>query len=479
MFPFGNMDVYMIKSSMKLRTFLNLLVWIVLTVYMWTVWDTVQAPMNWAHTVSIMAIVLFVYQMVCMRKMKVKYYDFRIWFISLQYIFIFGRVFLHGFNLDGDIFWNLFTYYEDTSLYKAAVYGLVFIQSLFLGLFWKPHKIEKSQLFDIFKIKDKYSGSCMRFIGCAMVILSLPFRLMNDYSQIKAQSANSGYIALANTNGMTYALGMLLPIGVVFLICSDAIKRKNVNKILFVFSAYSVAVMILSGDRRYVITSFISIILCYMKRFDIKLNWKRIVPLGIVAVLALSMLEAIRNGRMQVIDSFGTFWDLFIESLTTSNIIYETFAEFGLTYFIYAAGIQFFPSVFSYKMGMTYLLGPLTAIPMSGMIFPGMLLSISAHWDCKSITGHSLGAALGEEVYCNFGLLAPFFAVIIGFVISRIMHMKRQDSPYETAKYYGMFYLLLNLVRSSSVEILRTAVYALILPMFFGFVYKRLTRKAW
>lgn len=469
----------MFKGSMKLRTFLNLLVWLVLTVYMWVIWNVTQAPMHWAHTVSIAAIVLFAYQILVMRKMKVKFSDFRIWFIALQYVFIFGRVFLHGFNLDKKIFWNLFTYYSDVSLYKAAVYGLVFIQSLFLGLFWKNHKTEASELYNIFKIRDKYSGNCMRFIGIAMILVSLPFRLKNDLGQISAQNANSGYVALANTNGMTYAMGMLMPIGVIFLICSDALKRKTVNKILILFSAYSVGVMILSGDRRYAITSFISIILCYMVRFDIKLNWKRVVPLCIVAVLALSMLEAIRNGRMQVIDSFSTFWDLFMESLMTSNIIYETFAEFGLTYFIYVAGIQFFPSIFPYKMGMTYLLGPITVIPMSGAIFPGMLLKISAHWDCKSITGHALGAALGEEVYCNFGLLAPIFAVVFGIILSRIMHMKREDSLYEMAKYYGLFYLLLNLVRSSSIEIMRTAVYALLLPVIFAFAYKKLSKKGW
>ncbi len=438
---------------------------------MYWAWASNTPREGWANYAAYGSIALFVYQIGWMMYKKVEYYNFRLWFVILQYLFIFGRIILHAFGWDKGIFWNLMEYYSVSAMFKASIYGLAYTQAIFTGLFWN---YSKSNALHRTVSSRTISGQCMVFIGVAMLILSVPFRLSNDMTAIRTQTEAGGYVAVAIDNGMNYAFGMLLPVAVMYLICSDTLKRRHVNLIMLVLMAYMGVTMVLSGDRRYSITALIAVILCYMQRFKIKIDWKRILLIAVGVQLVLLVLATIRTTRMHV-TSFAQFWDLFVEAAQTSNIFYETFSEFGLTFFIYAAGVQFFPGTFAFKWGTTYLLAPITIIPMSGLIFPGLQSSISAHMDCKSITGHPLGAALGEEIFCNFGYLAPIFAVIIGVVISKIMQQRKND-PQAMARYYGLFYIMLNLVRASTTEILRLAAYAVIIPWILIKVYRFMRR---
>lgn len=463
----------------KKTTLLNIIITIMLYSFFVYSYYFGKVKVGWSHTVSWAACILFIYHINRIVKLKVRIYDFRAWFVLLQYIFIFGRIWLNGMGLDKDIFWNLFLYYDHTAMYLASLYGLVYTQAIFTGffLFYKPtinpYKKESSSVG-----KQFYRSGSMTFIGVGLILISLPFRIYNDILTILAQSSSAGYVAVAVTNGMMYAFGMLLPVGVIYLIYSDSLRKHTIRIILVLWLVYTTIVMIFSGDRRYSIIAIIVVILCFLVVNDVRIGLGKTI-LGIVtSFLVLTVLATIRNGRMYVIDSFSVFFDIFIETLVKSNLLYETFAEFGLTFFIYASVFQFFPTVIPFKYGLTYLLAPITTIPMIGVVVPNLQTSISGHLDAKSITGHPLGAALGQELYCNFGLLAPLFAVFAGYLLNRVMNFNSIKSSKHMARYFGLFYILLNLVRSSTTEILRMAVYSLVIPVILEAAYKLLLRSA-
>ena len=464
------------KITISYHTIANVFVLILLIIFAITNWNVYYPNHSWTTKISIVSIALLIYQLTAMKMNKIKIYDFRIWFTILQYLFIFGRIYLNALNLDEEIFWNLMNYYDDIYMSRAALYALVFVQCIYLGMFFSNGKSNVNEKVESAK---KIPSKKLLFIGIVMLIISIPFRFYNDYLTIIAQRSANAYVSIAVDNAFFYALGLLVPVGFIYIIVSEKLSKRKLDMILVIYAVYTIVVMMFSGDRRYAITSFIAIILCYIKTLNIKIGIKKIIVYGIIGMFALLILAAIRNARLYVINSFSDFFDMFVELITKSNFIYETLSEFGLTFFIYVAVIEFFPSQFSFKLGSTYLFAPFTVIPMSGYFFPGVQEAVSAHFDCKSITHQSLGAALGEELFANFGFVAPAIAILCGVILSFIMKeskISNTGNKQKIANYYSFFYILVNLVRASTTEIFRLAVYAMVFPWIIGLFYKEKER---
>lgn len=456
-------------------TIVNIFVLFILIVFAIVNWNINYLNHSWTAKISIASVLLLIYQIYSMKKNGIKLYDFRLWFSLFQYLFAFGRIYLNALGLDNDIFWNLMNYYDDVSMNRAALYALIYIQCMYLGLFFNNNKFKKNDEIKKDSVIEKKSSSKLFFIGIIMILLCIPFRIYNDYLTINAQRIANGYVSLAVDNAFFYALGLLLPVGFIYIIVSEKLTKKKLDRVLIIYAIYTVVMMMFSGDRRYAITSFLAIILCYIKTLHIKVGVKKIITYVIGGMFLLIMLATIRNARLYVINSFSDFSNMFVEIFTKSNFMYETLSEFGLTFFIYAAVIKFFPSHFNFKYGMTYLFAPFTIIPMSGTIFPGVQEAVSAHYDCKSITHQSLGAAFGEELYANFGFLSPIFAIICGIILSSIMNSRKingENNKQKIVNYYCIFYILINLVRASTTEVFRLIAYAIIIPWFIGLFYK-------
>ena len=453
-------------KKITVTTISNVFVLIITFIFMLFTWNN-NVSNDWTKYSSIYAICLLIYQLIILKKSRISFWDFILWFVILQYLFVFGRVFLNALNLDKEIFWNLMEYYDKESLYRASTYALVFIQAIFTGMTLNIASEKKP-----FKRTRSLSNECLLFIGIVMLLISIPFRISSDLQTIHAQITSGGYVSLAVDNAFFYALGLLLPVALIYIICSEKLNKWQLVLLMIVYVVYSGVIIIFSGDRRYTVTAFIAIVLCFMKKNNIKISLKKIVMYGILVFMALFALAAIRTGRLHVISDFSDFADLVYILFTTSNIFYETLAEFGITFFIYVAVIRYFPSQFAFKYGATYLYAPMTIIPMSGFFFPGIQEKVSAHIDCKSITGQALGAALGEELYGNFGFLAPFGAIIVGLMLKKIFSLREDSNNYDIAKYYSLFYILINYVRASSTEVFRLAIYALIIPWFISKIYE-------
>src|SRR5690625_3370093 len=76
---------------------------------------------NWARIITILSLTLLLYHLIIFYFLKYYFTDFRIWFIILINLFMFGRVYLLGFNQGEDIFWDLLNRYPDELLYTSCL----------------------------------------------------------------------------------------------------------------------------------------------------------------------------------------------------------------------------------------------------------------------------------------------------------------------------------------------------------------------
>ena len=143
------------------------------------------------------------------------------------------------------------------------------------------------------------------------------------------------------------------------------------------------------------------------------------------------------------------------------NTFYTSLSEFGITFHTYTEAVSFYPDVLPFKYGITYLLGPLTLIPGIGQIVPLITETLSVPSKIEKIIGYSVGGSFGEELYGNFGLLAIPISVICGYLFVKLLRKNINGFylGYDGAKYYIWFYFLINLVRATFNEILRSSIW--------------------
>ena len=97
--------------------------------------------------------------------------------------------------------------------------------------------------------------------------LTLPFRLFEDIKAILETQTFKTYSALTSTSGITDDIAALFVPAVIYIVAGISDKKSNnrISKIILLSTIfYFIAVMVLTGDRRYQTTAIISITLCYI-----------------------------------------------------------------------------------------------------------------------------------------------------------------------------------------------------------------------
>ena len=85
-------------------------------------WNIEGVSSDWVITISYLALFLLAYQAVVMIGiLKVKYTDFLLWFILLEFIFLYGRIWVKALGKDDLVAWHLFNAFDDLTCYKASV----------------------------------------------------------------------------------------------------------------------------------------------------------------------------------------------------------------------------------------------------------------------------------------------------------------------------------------------------------------------
>jgi hypothetical protein len=476
------MITYRSKKTLKpfFYTFFNFVVLFVLLFFTIFTFDTLGRTENWAMIVSILSISLLIYQGMQLYFRKIPYTDFRIWFILLLHIFMFGRVYLHAFNLDIDIFWDLMYRYPSDLLYKTGLYILLYIQAIFIGLMFKiKHRSVKTNKSLLIKISEDNETDRLLFnSGIILLLFSVLFRLYIDINSIIATQINSSYSAIKQHVGLADDFAILF-VPSILLIISGTPKNKKWSIVFLCTSImYFILVIILTGDRRYPVTGILAIMLCYLSRNNIKFSFMKMIPLLIGAGILLNILTVIRKIRIENLTSVFDFFSKYGKELFSLNIFYETLSEFGLSFFSVVAVIKYIPTTVSYLYGLTFI-GSITSLAPVGFLFGEFYDRISVSSSTiNKLDGYPVGATLAGDLYANFGWFSIFAAIIFGAALSNLFIFKDGGKQnYYFARYYSMFYILINLVRSSFFEIFRASFMVYIFPIIIMMLLKQRASK--
>ena len=460
---------------MKLKKIdvINIAISIFLGMGAFLLWDTV--PESWACVILIAASILMIYQLIVMKMKHYTIFDFFTWFIPLNFLFLFGRVFIIAFGLDRYLFWDSLRNYSNISCFRAGLFSVTYLQMFFTGLNIAKNKkrIRKMSHENIRGERIAYSEPRLSAIGIAILLITLPFKFYYDYLTIIGQSANGSYVAVVDTvNGVVLALSALPVVGLITLIFCDTVSKSATKSILATYFLVGAAIMIFAGDRRQYVISLISCFVAYKEKYPFKLKTGRIIVFSLLGAVFLAVLASIRVGRLEVISSFFQFWKYFTEMLQNNNVVLETLSEFGITFYTLVAAIEFYPSRLPFLYGKSYIFGMLVVIPGLTRAFPSLALDSEISQRIKAITRQGLGGSIPQDLYVNFSLLGIIIGIFCGYLMGTIVKQKGERN-IDKIRYYSTFYIMLNLVREGFSGITRQYVYAFILLWVLGHVFKK------
>ncbi len=469
-----------VNRNRMIMFIINLFILCGFFIFMRANWNASVSGTQWCTEIMNISLVLLVYQIIVLCFEKYRYVDFIPWFVVLSWIFLYGRIIVRALGYDDQITWHLFSAFDEQTMYRAALFCLVYTQALFTGLTAVAANNDLVQDIRLEERKEEedsyYTSDRMAFIGWGFFVLTLPVKVYCNISTIVASRVSQGYVISGDYNGFILALSYLFTGSLILLLCSKKYSKRAVHTFFLVFMLYELAYMIFSGDRRQEVIGIIALALCYCKIYDVKLNLRKVLLVIAAGFVGLVVLAAIRSGRRDVITSFSQFGDL-VSEIMGSNILIETLGEFGGTFFTVVSAVAFYPSQYSYATGLTYLAGFLIIVPgLFTSLFPNVFAYGSVSAACKRITGLALGGSLAMDMYANFGSFGAIITIIMGIIIARGLRSSNveQVSRYSIAKYYILFFVVLNGVRAGFYELTRPIAYTFILIKVLDCVYNLL-----
>lgn len=432
--------------------FLNTFLLFFLTLFVYMNFNNFDFIQRWSVIATQLTITMFFYHVLWMIKLKIKYTDFEFWFVLLSYLFLFGRVILNGLSLDKNIFWDLIIRYNRETLYHTSLYLILALHATFFGLFI----LRKKSSVNIRRNQNTYN------IGKILFLSTFVFKVIDDfYNILQAQSAGS-YSALKGRVGFIDDLAFLTVPGIIYIIGSKKLTSKSAKYIVYLTSFYLVGFMILSGDRRYSATALLSVFLVYFKVYNIKFNRRTTLIYLFLGSTMLNIFTIIRDIRTDSLTNIYTFITENIKNIFQyKDIIIETFSEFGLTFFSVANIFRFVPNELPFQKGLPFIYTLPSVLPV-GWLFGNLFSKASILEQTNQLINLPVGSSMLGDLYGNFSWFGIPVAFIFGLLIFKVFNSKKNfDSP---ARYYSMFYILINLVRANFFEIYRPLMYILFFP---------------
>ena len=438
-------------------------------------WDDV--PEDWEIIVSLLALSEFVVNILSIRFLKLPIFDYRIWYSLMIQVFTFGRIYLVATGNENYLIWDSLPYnYTLLDNWRAGLIALISTQSFWTGMNWVNCKYKKDELPNM---SNNYSKLVFN-TGIILVILLLPFKLINDYQNFIFMQVTAAY-GSAEVNGVVGNLALLYPIGFIFLICSKYWSNKICLKYLIIYSVIMIAISVYTGDRRNVMTSIISQSLCYIYVYRPKINIVKCFVYSIIAFFVLYLMVVIRELRIDSSGSLSTLVVYLLENNSTGfmDIIWMSFAEYGITFYTYSNAIMFYPSISNYFYGATYLLMPLITIPGIGLLYPSINDLTSTSKIPEEYFGYSVGGSFGQEAYANFGILGGLFLLFLGIWFGKkVIYLLYSNNVKDKIYYFLFLYFFLSLPRASFLEFSRQIVWTIfILESIFYFKSRRIGMK--
>ncbi|BCZ27055.1 hypothetical protein EUBC25_11420 [Claveliimonas bilis] len=455
--------------SVKPLTLLNYLILLLLSIFAWIQWEKTYDSETWSRFITVISLSLLGYQLLYLKTMKVSFYDFRIWYMILSNLFMFGRIYVNVLDYDNILSsWSIF--YSNELLLKTALFVLVFHQAIFIG-FNLGHKKQ----YNYFKIKIEKNSNKIYKCGLLLMVVGLPCRVITDLFAIRSVQATGSYTNIQVTSGLVEDFAILFVPAVVYILVSKCVEKRTARVIFIAVIIYFIIEMILTGDRRYQIIGCIVVSLCYLKTYSEKILSAKSVFLVLAAFFGLNVIFQLRKVRDGNLTGVMDFFRGMIENTSNSNIILETLTEFGISFYSVAGVIKNIPSVIGFQNGLGFY-GAIPSILPIGFMAGDFFKKVSISNTINALEGRPVGATLIGDFYANFGWWSIFLVIIFGYIAMRIILVHKNDEIYVQANYFSMMYVFMNLIRSSFYEIVRPTFVVLIFPMLILYLLKKKER---
>ncbi len=453
---------------MKIKTktlwlFFNFVFFLLEIVFLFNIWGKTSFSVPWSYYGFYMTMISICLNLIYVFSAKVPWSDFRVVFVLLSYVFLFGRVWLNHVYPNVQIYWALEDHFTVSNMLKGAVFAACSVQGLFCGLFGFKDKTAENTIEDTNPSEIK-ADSALWTTGLLLLCISIPCRLYVDVSSIMLVRSTGNYADAVAGSGLFDDLANLIIPG---LLCLAESRRTHMWKGIFLaVGIYMALVMTLTGDRRYGVSAILIMLMYHLRLKEKKVKqskWK-LIPIVLFGLLFLNFLDVIRESRLNI--SGDWFSALKVSNLFDfSDLFVDFFAEFGISYYSVVAIISHVPRILSYQYGMTFLYVIPSVLPV-GFLFGDWFSLASPSKIINEAISLPIGATLIGDLYANFGVIIVLFFPLVGKVISRILKpLSKQDRGMSVILYYTKYFLLINFVRCSVFEVFRGVVWCTLIPI--------------
>lgn len=441
----------------------NIVVLLVLLVLLVTKREYEQ---NDIETVALLSVSSLLYQIIVLLRTGYGLASFQTIFMVLSHLFNFSFFWLIAIDKSDFIFFPNWMYTDIPLKCKAAYFSLMCIQGVFSGLVWNLNTVSGFRK-PTSPVDERANQRQVFFIGLTMLIIGIPFKLYFDYLNILNSIANGGYGGFGGVSGLIDDFQHFAVAGVITMIASGY-KKKSFSYILVgIVFTYFLFVMTASGDRRYYITAIIGVMVALIGAYFRNSKKRRFVLRQLltyagVFVLVLFFLNLIAVIRYQRGSSLGSEMvaQSTLEQLFSLDGIWETLGEFGITINALVIAQNVVPSAIPFQYGLSYLYAVIFILPIGAFVH---IPNASIGHAITSYVDIPVGSSYVLDLYANFGYLAFIPAILLGIILSRFVSIKTNSVAKGLALSSSLTYILINYVRSSTMEVLRPAVYILIM----------------
>lgn len=454
---------------MKVR--ISVIVNFIIFVLLLSVYFVSQKSMNinldeCSRILSYISFALIIWYIILLYTNKFDSGDFRLYFIITNMVFIMGHLWIHFFGQDEYITWKLLFRADTENIYRGGMYALCFNQAMVSGLFLSS-KSSYMRIIEKRSDRNKVADDVLYKSGLVVFLTLLPLNIYYNINYVRTAISVGRYVASdgITVNGMVYCLGIVSFTGLFYIICSKRVKLRNIVILLSGVFVYLAVIMMITGDRRFPVIAILCILLCVIKTYNVRFRKPTIVLIAVLVYLFIIALNVISSTRRSGVLRIGDFISMVFQEAFSFDMAWKTMAEFGITLFTYVYAIQYFPSRFPFRYGSQLLVNIIGVLPVGGFIAQWMK-DTGIQTAVNNITGQPIGGSLGADLYGNFSFLGLFGGIVAGWLINRIMQNRKSIlTRYDAAKYYSLFYIMLNLVRAGFSEIIRLGFYSYFVPI--------------
>lgn len=437
---------------------------------------------NWLQLLNWVSIIQLFLSIICLKKFGFNYLALPTLFILISYLFHFGQLPLHAFNISTDMPWPVIDLVNKDNYIKSLIFTVETHFFLVLGIILynlrgnkKKYPISTPNTFE----NQKFELRRIYIIGIIFFSIGLFPTIYLEYQKLITYMAEGYGNTEIATSGVMSVITSLFYIGIILMLIGKKDNLKFCNR-TFLIVILSLALMMISGSRGEKIVRLIvitSIYITVVRKNQVRMS--SIFKYGVIGYVGIVFTNFISNYRTQF-TGYDNYLDNLIESFS-NNQISEAMGEFGGTLISVSYSTMFYPSNHDYLYGMTYLKSFGTLMLNVGGFIDNFRNEIVFIYNFPARYQSNLGGSYIGELYANFGhfgaIIALFIGVFIGAVSYKMNNYILQEKWIKYSIMIVVFSRLLWWVRDYFPNMIREVFWVCGLIVILNLVLKKINTK--